>query len=196
MVPINPQRIHGRFQLGMALDFQTTSSTFIGNDESGRPRFDTVRPQIAELLYQLKYHGDLSASHEIADTAAAFIRANQRREFDLIIPVPPTSWRATQPVILVAGEIGVNLGIPVVQCVTTTRQGTQLKNVTDPEKREELLRGLYAVDARHTAGKTILLFDDLFRSGSTMNAITDVLFKEGLAAHVSAIAITRTRRNQ
>ncbi len=36
----------------------------------------------------------------------------------------------------------------------------------------KLVDGLYAVDPAHTAGKNILLFDDLFRSGTTMNAIS------------------------
>ena len=40
------------------------------------------------------------------------------------------------------------------------------------------------------------LFDDLFRSGATMNAITDVLLRKGKAASVRAFTITRTRSNQ
>src|SRR3954468_2065028 len=37
-----------------------------------------------------------------------------------------------------------------------------------PEERRKALDGLYAVDVSKTAGKKILLFDDLFRSGATM----------------------------
>lgn len=39
----------------------------------------------------------------------------------------------------------------------------------------------------------ILLFDDLYRSGATMNAITEVLYDEGYADDIYALTITRTR---
>ena len=49
------------------------------------------------------------------------------------------------------------------------------------------------------AGKTknrhILLFDDLFRSGSTLNAITDLLMGDGQPASVRVLTITKTRSN-
>src|SRR6266702_1752415 len=54
VVNIHPQEIFGNWKSGIALDFHTTSSTPIGYNESGYMQFDTVRPEIAELLYQLK----------------------------------------------------------------------------------------------------------------------------------------------
>jgi competence protein ComFC len=44
-------------------------------------------------------------------------------------------------------------------------------------------------------GKCLLLFDDLFRSGATMNAITQSLYEHG-AADVFALTITQTRSNR
>jgi len=195
MIAIHPQWITGNWRWGMALDFHTTSSTPIGYNEYGHMQFDTVRPEIAELLYQLKYHGDESAAKQIIETAASFLRA-QEDKFDIIISVPPSASLRIQPVLVLANGIGASLNVPVVQCITATRPTTQLKNVTDPEERRKLLDGLFAVDPQRTANKAILLFDDLFRSGATMNAITDVLLKVGRAARVDVLTITRTRRNQ
>jgi len=101
-----------------------------------------------------------------------------------------------QPVALLAQTIGAAIKIPVAFCVNTTRASGQLKNITDPDERAEALTGLYAVDAKQTRGKTILLFDDLFRSGSTLNAIISLVRAEGSAAHVDVLTITRTRSNQ
>lgn len=195
MVVLNPQKIEGRWKSGIALDFHTTSSTPIGHNEFGHMQFDTVRPEIAELLYQLKYHGNQAAAQQIVAAAATFLQPH-RTKFDLMIPVPPSTVRAVQPVFVLVNGIGSAIGLPVVKCVTTTRSTTQLKGVTNPEKRKELLDGLYTVDAGQTTGKRILLFDDLFRSGSTMNAITDVLLTQGQASSVSVLAITKTRSNQ
>ena len=86
--------------------------------------------------------------------------------------------------------------MPVLSCITTTRPTGQLKNITDPEEREEHVRGLYAVDPAQTRDRKLLLFDDLFRSGTTMNAITDVLMDPGKAEVVRALTITKTRSNQ
>jgi competence protein ComFC len=195
MVEIHPQRIEGRWKSGVALDFQTSSSTPIGYNEAGYMQFDTVRPEIAQLLYQLKYRGDQESAEEIIDAAATYLRPHLAK-FDMIIPVPPSTIRAVQPVIILARGISAALRVPVVECITTTRPTTQLKGVTDPDKRQELVAGLYAVDPAHTAGKGVLLFDDLFRSGTTMNAITDVLMQQGKTSVVRALTITKTRSNQ
>jgi predicted amidophosphoribosyltransferase len=194
-VEIHPQKIDGHWRSGIALDLHTTSSTPIGPNELGHMQFDTVRPPIAQLLYQLKYRGDQTAVLSIVETATAFL-APHRQQFDLMIPVPPSTPRTIQPVIILVNGIGAAVGLPVLDCIRTTRPTTQLKGVTDPEERRKLLDGLYAVDATHTTGKNILLFDDLFRSGSTMNAITDVLLNQGKAASVSVLTITKTRSNQ
>jgi competence protein ComFC len=195
MVVLNPQKIEGKWKSGIALDFHTTSSTPIGNNEFGHMQFDTKRPEIAELLFQLKYRDNQSAAGLIVSAAAKFLDPH-RKKFDLIIPVPPSAARVIQPVLQLATGIGEAVGLPVVECVTTTRSTKELKVVNDPAKRKELVEGLYAVDAGHTIGKRILLFDDLFRSGATMNAIADVLLDQGKASSVSVLTITKTRSNK
>lgn len=195
VIEIHPQKIWGNWRSGYALDFHTTSSTPIGENAYGHMQFDTVRPPVAELLYRLKYRSDESAIAEISAAASAFLR-QQDKGFDLLIPVPPSTSRCLQPVILLAQAIGAEIRIPVVSCVTTTRATSQLKNITDPDERVEALTGLYSVDAEWTREKSILLFDDLFRSGSTLNAISTLLQAEGSAAQVDVLTVTRTRSNQ
>jgi predicted amidophosphoribosyltransferase len=195
LVEIHPQRIEGNWRAGIALDFQTLSSAYTGDSPQGHPTFDTVRLEIAELLYRLKYRQDQSAAAAIVDAASTYL-APAADKFDLIVPVPPSAQRAVQPVILLAEGIGATLGKPVAQCVTPTRPTRQLKEESDPAKRQALVDGLYAVDAGQTARKRILLFDDLFRSGTTMNAITNVLFGAGQAADVIALTITCTRSHR
>ncbi|HUZ68033.1 MAG TPA: ComF family protein, partial [Beijerinckiaceae bacterium] len=149
----------------------------------------------AELLYQLKYRQDQAAAQAIIAAAAAYLKPH-RQLFDMLVPVPPSTPRAVQPVLVLANGIGAAVGLPVASCIVTTRATTQLKSVTDSEQRRQLLEGLYTIDAVHTTGKRVLVFDDLFRSGATMNAITDVLLQQGKAASVDAFTITRTRSNQ
>lgn len=104
-----------------------------------------------------------------------------------------SSARVVQPVALVAAAISQRLGIPLKDCITKTRAARQLKNVFDLDERLRLLSGLHAVDADKTKGKRIILFDDLYRSGATMNSITIMLIIQGGAAEVFALEISRTR---
>jgi predicted amidophosphoribosyltransferase len=194
MTKINPQRIYGSFVSGVALDVHTLSSTYMGVNEYGHEVYDTARSEVGDLLYKLKYRGDQAAGAELARVAASYV-ANSKAKFDALVPVPPSGMRALQPVLFLADAIGAAVPLPVVNCVTTTRPTEQLKGVTDKERRKELLAGLHAVDVAAAQGKSILLFDDLFRSGSTLNAITDLLMSEGRAASVRVLTITKTRSN-
>ena len=101
-----------------------------------------------------------------------------------------------QPVLILANVISERLRIPLADCVTRTRDIPELKNVSDLDERLELLEGLHTVDKAATQGKSVLLFDDLYRSGATMNAITTDLYEDGKATDVFALAITRTRSHQ
>ncbi len=195
IVKIHPQRIVGRWKSGVALDLHTTSSAPIGYNEFGHMQFETVRPEIAEHLFRLKNRADRASAEPIIEAAANFLKAH-RHKLDILIPVPPSSQRALQPVIVLAEGIGKILKLPVVSCITTTRPTAQLKNITDPQERKKHVEGLYAIDPKETGGKNILLFDDLFRSGSTMNAITDLLLGNGKASSVRALTVTKTRSNQ
>ena len=192
MVPYQARRIIGNWREGFALDIHTVSSLPIGYNEYGHMQFDTTRSLIGELLYKLKTKRDTSVVDEIADTASAFLgRWNQ--PIDIIVPVPPSNQRSVQPVSLIADALSTRLGKPVADCVAKTREARQLKNVFDLDERLRLLDGLYTVAAGAVEGRRVLLFDDLYRSGATMNAISEVLQQRGRAADVVALAITRTR---
>jgi predicted amidophosphoribosyltransferase len=69
----------------------------------------------------------------------------------------------------------------------------QLKDVFDYDERWRLLDGLHEVEKPKVEGRRVLLFDDLFRSGATMNAITSALYDQGQARDVYALTLTRTR---
>ena len=68
-----------------------------------------------------------------------------------------------------------------------------LKDIENTESRKTQLKGAFKVRDNRFAGKYILLFDDLFRSGETLNEITNVLVKEGKVSRVFVLTITKTR---
>ncbi len=189
------RKILGKWREGFSFDLHTLSSTFIGYDEFGHSRFDTQRSEIGELLYRLKNKGDQTSVPEIVEAVETLMKV-WNPTVDILVPVPPSTQRAVQPVLVLAKAISQRLGIPLADCVMRTRDIPELKNVFDLDERAKLLEGLHAVDRSITQGKTVLLFDDLYRSGATMNAITTELCETGEATDVFALTITRTRSNQ
>jgi predicted amidophosphoribosyltransferase len=195
MAKFEARKILGKWRVGYALDLQTLSSTPIGYNEFGHMQFDTKRSEIGELLYRLKYRGEIGVVPEIVEAVATAV-GQPSDKIEAIVPVPFSSPRAVQPVPLLAAAIGQRLGIPVADCVKRTKELPQLKNVYDLDERLKLLEGAHSVDKASVQGRKVLLFDDLYRSGATMNAITTLLYDEGEARDVVALTITRTRSNQ
>jgi competence protein ComFC len=190
-----PRIITGAWRQGFALDLHTISSVFAGHDEHGHARFETTRSEVGELLYLLKNKGDKTAIDPLTDAAESFLR-EWKPAVDILVPVPPSTNRPTPPVMVLAEAISKRLALPLANCVTRMRDIPQLKNVSDLDQRAKLLDGLHAVDKSASQGKSILLFDDLYRSGATMNAIAAELRDKGAAADLFAFTITRTRSNQ
>jgi predicted amidophosphoribosyltransferase len=189
MVKINPREITGRWQKGYALDQHTLKSEYVGDNEYGHPQFETTRSEIGELLFKLKYRNDQSVVEEIATAAAAYVK-KWAPNIDLVIPVTPSKVRAKQPVFLVGAAIAKKLGIDFSSEIVTRREALpELKNVSRDE-RTKLLKNAHDVEKAKVNGRRVLLFDDLFQSGSTMNAISAALDEAG-SKEVFALALTK-----
>lgn len=186
-------RIPGRWREGYVLDFHTVSSTYLGYDEYGHAIFETIRSDVGELLYRLKYRSDDAVIDELAETLADFLRS-WNPGVTVLIPVPPSRARSQQPVNLIAKALAVKIGVTLAPIgVARVKEMPELKNVYAYDERLRLLEGAHRVEPSVVRGQTVLLFDDLYRSGATMNAITAALYDEGEVKDVYALAVTRTR---
>ena len=195
MIKISPRQIKGKWTSGYALDIHTLSSEYIGDDEYGHPQFDTKYSDMGQLLNRLKYKSDKSVLGIIVEAAVESLNS-RNWAVDLIVPVPPSrSVRVFQPVIAVAKGISKFTGIKLcADCVVKLKQTPELKNMYELNKRMEILKDAYHVVKKQVEGRNILLLDDLYRSGATLNAITQALKNEGKAEKIYALTLTKTRR--
>lgn len=192
MVWGHPMRIPGRWQAGFALDFHTLSSAYLGDNQHGHPVFETRRTDLGELLYRFKYRSDEAALRDIVDAATAFVRTWDPKP-TAVVATPASRQRARQPVAAIALGLARSVGLPfLADAIRCSRDIPELKDVYEYERRLSLLEDLHTVDGAAVRGQ-LLLLDDLYRSGATMNAVAKGLYDDGGAAVVLALAITRTR---
>lgn len=197
MINVNPIQLPGNWVEGYALDIHTISSILVGYDEFGYEVFDTKRSEIGELLYRLKYKSDKTTIDAILDVVINFLENDWKLAKVLagIVPVPPSrTGRLFQPVTEIAKRISSRLQFSCYdKSLTKTIETPEIKDVFDYQKRLGLLEKAFAVQSTLFNGKNVLLFDDLYRSGATLNAITRVLYEQGKADHVYVLTLTKTR---
>jgi competence protein ComFC len=173
---------------GYYLDFHTVKST-LNIDGS----FDTERTYLGELLYQLKYCFDKSKIEPISELVSKMI-INTFAGINIIIPIPPSNLdRPFQPVSELAQRISEFSGIPTNLQYLKKKATPALKSIDDLQVRKEILANAFSVIDKRFKGKTVLLFDDLYRSGETLNAAVKVLREQGEVDKIYVFTITKTR---
>ena len=95
---------------------------------------------------------------------------------DFILPVPPSKIRAMQPVFEIAKKVGKELKIPISEAdIEKIKSTSQLKDLNKYADKVEVLRDSFEIKTENLADKTILVIDDLYSTGATLNVLTDVL---------------------
>ena len=189
----NPQKLNGHWNEGWALDLHTLYSIPIAPEWR---IYDTKRPPIAEELYLLKYRNQKHRVENIAIVAAEFLTTKKIDwSLDVIIPIPPSDMtREFQPVYEMAKSIGRLVGLPVdFNTLKKVKSTSQLKEIEDPDTRREILKDAFSINFNALSEKDVLIFDDLYRSGETLNAVCDVIMNKGKARGVYVLTITKTR---
>lgn len=187
-------KLVGNWTKGLAFDLHTVASVYLGPDEFGHDRFDNTRSEIGELVYQLKYRHDQSAVPKIIELLSV-IKGIEK--FDAIIPVPSSKARAVQPVDAIAVALGKQRGVPVLTGYLTKTGNAEMKGIDDPGERLKALENTIEISGKEDiSGQRVLLLDDLYRSGATLNACCNVLKEQAKIGDVSVLTMTKTRSNR
>jgi len=173
---------------GYALDIHTIRSKLLSNGN-----FQTIRTNIGELLYQLKYKFDINVIEEIAKQCSNAILSSFDN-IDVLIPVPPSNLNRTiQPVYELAKKISELTKIPVDLNYIEKLPTKQIKSLNDNSLRiSELNKSITVKDERYK-NKNILIFDDLYRSGDTLSIISKKLLEQGKVKSINIFCVTKTR---
>ena len=190
---INPIELKGKWNKGYALDIHTVSSKYLHDDDWGKPIFDTEYTYMGKLIHELKYKNRISAIDEIMTLVIPFLTETWKihKEVNAILPMPPSKIRGTQPVFELAKKIGESLNIKSYTDVLYRTSNIELKGLTDDEK-QKYSDGII-LNREPKNKRTILLIDDLYKSGTTANAATRVLKENKNIEKVYLLTMTKTR---
>ncbi|MES2339784.1 MAG: ComF family protein [Pseudomonadota bacterium] len=185
---VNVKSLSGSWKHGHALDKHIVSSTYIGDNEQGHPQFDTVRTDVGEATFQLKYRHDWSQVAPLAKAVVAHGIPSAGR-ISAVVPMPASTVRARQPVTEVATAVARILNVPLLS-ILVKAPTPQLKNVKTFTEKEAILRGTITAAPAKGGPHHVLLIDDLFHTGASMEAAYEALMARPEIDRVTVVALT------
>lgn len=156
-----------------------------------------VHTPIGELEVQAKFHNNEKAEAELTGICNEWIeKLPFLKEADYICAMPGSS-AATEslPHRIVSNLEGFDFE-DISDSVSWTSKTRNVKDATTAEEKLEILEesGLQIAEGLDLKGKTVLLFDDLYMSGLSMQYVAMKL-KEAGAARVFGLCIVKSRSN-
>lgn len=175
---------------GIALDYHTDPSKYGGGD---------YHTEVGQLVYDVKYT-DVSEYERqqkalrLAEKAAMLIRRMKvYPHLEAIIPTPSSKIREFQPVYFMAQVIGNLVKIKVdLDYIKKIKKTSELKSIIDVSEKEKKLRGAFSCDKKYK-DKKILLFDDVYDSGSTLREVCNTLHYQGEVQKKDIFILTLTK---
>ncbi len=119
----------------------------------------------------------------------------QDHSMDLIVPVPLHIRRLRErefnQALLLARELSKRTGIPYHERTLRKIKDTPFQTALKGRERRKNVKGAFHVEKREEIkGKTILLVDDVYTTGATVNECARTLLKGG-AARVAVLTLAR-----
>lgn len=185
------RQVFGPWDQGWVLAKHTLSSTYLGDNEYGRPTFQTIRSEVGEATYQLKYR---QAYGQVEPLAATLVEHVLPRFADVgfIVPMPASTARARQPVTEVALAVGKMIGKPVFTELLLKEKGQSLKDLHGKDEKLAALKDrMQIVNRIPNEGRwNVMLIDDLFDSGASMEAACATLRTYAKVGRIYVAALT------
>jgi RecQ family ATP-dependent DNA helicase len=180
----SPIPLSGPFDVGYALDL---SSRF--SDGTRR------RTPLGDLIHRFKYGGETGVADHVVDRVIAFLNETPAMSpIDLIIPVPPSRTdRPVDPVSFLATQLACRLGLEAVtDLLYRTRIGRPQKELNDVAAKRTNVRGMFRLHRPfRVRGRAVLLLDDLYDSGATVDESSRVLKRAGVG-RIAVLTLTKT----
>ncbi len=151
---------------------------------------------LKECIHLFKYEGAQVLSRVLSVLMVRFIRSNPQiiDGIDAVLPVPLHRKRLRQreynQSAMLASSVSKEFKLPFLDAVVKQRS-TLPQNALNKEQRRHNVQGAFvARQGQAAAGRTILIVDDVFTTGSTIDECSRALLDAG-AYRVRAVTLAR-----
>jgi ComF family protein len=184
------------------MPFVTGADHLCGDCLTGHFAFDRARslflyqPPITDIILSLKFGGSLTALDSLTALVAASDCGRNFTTPDLILPVPlhPSRLRTrgfNQALLLARACFPRWRQHLDTALLVRSRQTTAQSLLTGKERRTNLRNAFTLTNPSAVAGKRVLLVDDVFTTGSTVNECCKVLRNNG-AQRIEVFTLARS----
>lgn len=153
---------------------------------------------VRKLIWRLKEKDDRRILRFFAGEMLAVMSEHWGlAKFDAVVPVPSTASkmkeRGFNPAEMLARHVGRGAGIPVHSGALMRLEATKVqRGLTAAERRVNAAKSYALGMAESLTGKTVLLVDDVFTTGSTADACSRKLLEAGAnSVYVVTAAFTK-----
>ena len=185
----NPIRIYGSWDEGFDVDNHMLKSEFLGYDDNQKEIFENTRTEIGELVYKFKYQKNKDCLKDIVDFLKEILDSwNLKDKINLVIPVPPSNKkRLYQPVFEIAKAISEYLEKECKLDLLIKNNNLQVKDGNN-------VKGTIKPNTINQDLGNILIIDDLFSTGATLNEVCKVLKSNNNVGKIYCLVLTKTKR--
>ena len=144
-------------------------------------------PLIQKLIHDFKYNEMTLIGRFLAEQASAFILAqNDFPKIDFIMPVPlhrvKKRFRGFNQSEVLTRVIAKNCGFSHLPNAIQRKRFTQTQTMLGRQERRQNVLGAFKLkNPQRISAKTILLVDDVFTTGATVNSISNLLENNGVS---------------
>jgi ComF family protein len=160
------------------------------------PREEAEEHPLRQAVHKFKYGRKVSLGKPLGRLMARGCREFLRDcDADLIVPVPlhpkRLRWRGFNQALLLGRQLSKAYGIPTDPFVLRRIRETPPQTQLNEEERRRNVRGAFALaPERPLEGKRVLLVDDVYTSGATVNECSRTLTRSG-AERVYVVTLAR-----
>jgi len=151
---------------------------------------------LREAIHRFKYEGAFPLIRVLADLLQPTLRTlSQDYPVDVMVPVPlhirRLRERGFNQALLLAKELSRRTGVPYAERALKKVKDTPVQIALKKKERKKNLKGAFQVkDQKAIQGKAVVLVDDVYTTGATVNECSRALLKGG-ATRVAVLTVAR-----
>jgi ComF family protein len=151
---------------------------------------------LKEMIHRFKYQGVFPLKQVLGDLLEPVLKGMRRElRVDLLVPVPlhirRLRERGFNQALLLVKELSTRSGIPYQERALAKIKETPEQISLKKRERAKNLKGVFTVtDEGAIKGKRVVLVDDVFTTGATVNECSRALLKAG-AKQVAVLTVAR-----